>query len=188
MSLGSALRYPIATLAVFEALYRIFSRSNSIIDKQCLIWLPNRLFRSLDDPDKTRDANSYPLPILRFLWGEGRTNSDFPLPDLWRLGGYPLLCAVHAEFIPLVQFLLDHGANHECRKLAIEVAICRRNLKLVKMLIEFEANTERVIAYDFLVNLAIDYGAQDIVKYLMEEHGCIALSKTSRRRDSEYSL
>ena len=188
MTLGSALRYPITTLAVLDALYTIIARSNSIVDRQCLIWLPKRLFRSLGGPDKTRDANSYPLPILRFLWGEGRANTDFPLPDLWRLGGYPLVCAVHAEFIPLVQFLLDHGAPHGSRKLAIEVAICKKNLELVKMLIEFEVNTEMVIVQDFWVNLAIDYDARDIVKYLMEEHGCIALSRTSRRRDSEYSL
>ena len=98
---------------------------------------------------------------------------------------------MHAEFIPLVQFLLDHGANRLRDCVAIKVAIRKKNLKLVKVLIEFDVKPgtrNKAIVQDFLVDVAIECDARDIVKYLMEEHGCIPLFKTLRSRTSEYSL
>ena len=51
--------------------------------------------------------------------------------------------AVRGEFIPLVQFLLDHGACLEQRCYsAIRVAIGKKNMKLVRTLIEFEEKLE----------------------------------------------
>ena len=136
--------------------------------------------------------NSDPLPILRFLWGEDSANFDVQKPDLWDLREYPWECAIRADFIPLVQFLLDHGgALPLLGWFAIKAAIRKKDLKLVKMLIEFDVKPgtrNKAIVQDFLVDMAIECDAQDIVKYLMKEHGCILLFKTLRRRTSEYSL
>lgn len=108
--------------------------------------LPRRLFRNLSprplttgkrkrgDPHPSAwTEDDDPLPFLRFLY----THTRIPRPysDSW--DGYALTKAVHAEFIPLVQFLLDHNASPEEKDgLAVMVAIRRKNLPLVRLLIE----------------------------------------------------
>ena len=42
--------------------------------------------------------------VLR-LWKGHRTDFDFPQLNASSHGGYPFVHAVHAEFMPLVQFL-----------------------------------------------------------------------------------
>ena len=108
------------------------------------------------------------------------------------LGQYPLLCAVQAEFISLVEFLL-HGAHRGWPDYStVKVAIGKKNLKLVKMIIEDEdlsvIRRDGISVKHFLLDAAIECDARDIVKYLMEEHGCIPLFKDLRKRTGEYSL
>ena len=191
--LSSALRYPITNLAVLETLYRIILRSNpnSKFSDAPAIELPKRLFRSLGESDATRDVNSDPLPMLRFLWEDHSTY--FPKPMAGSHGEYPLVCAVHAEFIPLVKFLLDHGADPGWRDcLAVRVAIGKKDLKLVKMLIELEKPDRwmrnRIVARGYLLDVAVKCNARDIVEYLMKEKKCVPQIRTLRSRRSEYSL
>ena len=178
-TLSSALRYPITTLAVLEALYSIISRSKLDFHTRPNIELPERLFRSLGTFDAARDGNSDPLPILRFLWEDHRPK--FLKPETGSQDGYPLFCAVEAQFIPLVEFLLDHGAepgDGDC--FVVRMAIMKNDLELVKMLMErlgtgtwspmnkiqslqdFKDN-------NFLPDLAVRFEEQDIFKYLVEE-------------------
>ena len=95
--------------------------------------------------------------------------------------------AVRGEFIPLVQFLLDHGACPEQSSYsAIRVAIGKKNLKLVRILIELEEKLEtnakekwrcgQDIA-NVLSWVAVECDAREIVKYLMDEQGCVPLIK-----------
>lgn len=74
-----------------------------------------------------------PLPFLRFLYAHPRIPR--PYADSW--DGYALTKAVHAEFIPLVQFLLEQNASPDEKDgLAVMVAIRRKNLLLVRLLLE----------------------------------------------------
>ena len=191
--LSSALRYPITNLAVLETLYKVIlpSNPNSDFRKAPRIELPKRLFRSLGESDATRDLNSDPLPMLRFLWEDHSTY--FPKPNAGSHGEYPLVRAVHAEFIPLVKFLLDHGAHPGWRDcLAIRVAIGKKHLKLVKMLFELEKpdrwGNYSIKGKGYLLDVAVKCNARDIVNYLMEEKKCVPQIRTLRSRHSEYSL
>lgn len=96
--------------------------------------LPKRLFRSLTARSQRRFLDtSEPLPLLQFLF----TNSKIPPPDPDSNDGYALTNAVAAGFIPLVQFLLDNGASPRHKNgLAVRAAIRRKDLALVKMLVE----------------------------------------------------
>ena len=108
--------------------------------------LPRRLFRNLSPrpltTGKRKRGDPYPcgwtehddpLPFLRFLYSHPRIPR--PYADSW--DGYALTKAVHAEFIPLVQFLLGQDASpKEKDGLAVMVAIRRKNLPLVRLLIE----------------------------------------------------
>lgn len=108
--------------------------------------LPRRLFRNLSPRPMTTGKRKRgdpfpcgwtehddPLPFLRFLYSHPRIPR--PYADSW--DGYALTKAVHAEFIPLVQFLLEQDASpKEKDGLAVMVAIRRKNLPLVRLLIE----------------------------------------------------
>ena len=108
--------------------------------------LPRRLFRNLSPrpltTGKRKRGDPYPcgwtehddpLPFLRFLYAHPRIPR--PYTDSW--DGYALTKAVHVEFIPLVQFLLEQNASPEEKDgLAVMVAIRRKNLPLVRLLIE----------------------------------------------------
>jgi hypothetical protein len=156
-----ALRYPMCNQAVFEAV------RNSVIKRPAQMsvgleeeappmaadpspsneegstkripepvkWeVPRRLFHNLVLPSAIRTWRDTdpPLPFLRYLF-----NLEGLQPDVNANSGYALTKAVHAQFLPLIQFLLDHGASPETKDgLAVVVAIRQRNLKLVKMLIE----------------------------------------------------
>ncbi|KAF8589351.1 hypothetical protein K439DRAFT_1628786 [Ramaria rubella] len=189
-----ALRYPICTIPVLESMLRIISRTprkEINIDISNTFELPRRLFRSLGKSEATLNADSEPLPLLRFLWEE-RPSFSFVTPIVNSHDGYPLVRAVHARFTPLIRFLLDHGADPEKRDyMAVKVAIGKKDLELVKMLIEFEpeakANAtkkrrraDRVEVKPFMLDMAVRYDARDIVQYLMEEKGCIPHMKTLR--------
>lgn len=98
--------------------------------------------------------------------------------------------AVQVGFVPLVRFLLDHGATPTWKgSLAIIIAIHRKDLELVRMLVE-RTDTEtssskgkgngkrrkledRVEVTPEMLRAAIKCKAQDIVEYLTREKGCI---------------
>ncbi len=139
------LRYPICTREVLEAIFRNPNcpPASSVDDPQLtLTVLPRRLFRDLaprDDPGlRPWTDEDEPLPLLRYLYGHERV----PKIATNSYDGYALTRAVYAEFTPLIRFLLTHEASPECKdNLAVTVAIRRRSLPLVRMLIERDGPT-----------------------------------------------
>ena len=217
--LTRALRYPLCTISVLEAIHRIClpTRNSSLSlhagdSKEQLehtaFELPKRIFRSLGQEPSDRsvlpplDGNSDPLPLLRLLWKRHTISTEFDHsaaePVIARRyavnshGGYPLVRAVHAQFVPLIQFLLDHGADPRLREcMAVKVAIGKKDLTLVKMLIEFGEESgpgtkvgkkrrrlDRVEVTPYMLELAVRCDARDIVQYFVEEKGCIPNMKT----------
>lgn len=129
-----ALRYPICTETVLEAIFRMPNCPK--ISEKSHIELPRRLFRTMTPRTSTRRSwtrDDHPLPFLRYLYQHPRIPT--PHSDSWE--GYPLTKAVASKFIPLVQFLLEKGASPALKDgIAVRVAIRLKDLALVKMLIE----------------------------------------------------
>jgi len=94
---------------------------------------------------------------------------------------------VSAGAVPLVRFLLDQGASPRRRDaLALRIAIKRRDLSLVRLLVEppdppsDEHRTgkrrklaDRVKVTTETLRLAVECGAHDVAEYLMDEKGCV---------------
>lgn len=106
-----------------------------------LVELPRRLFRSLSPRSTTPwTAQDQPLPFLRYLFN----HPHIPTFNANYSDGYALTRAVASGFVPLVRFLLDQGASPACKDgIAVHAAIRRRNLSLVKLLIEPDSNPIR---------------------------------------------
>jgi hypothetical protein len=113
-------------------------------------------------------------------------------PDVDSHDGYPLARAVSAGAVPLVRFLLDRGASPRRRNaLAVRIAIKRRDLTLVRLLVEppdappDERRTgkrrrlaDRVQVNSEMLKLAVLSDAHDVAEYLMNEKGCVPDLKT----------
>ncbi|KAI0635593.1 hypothetical protein C8Q77DRAFT_1053453 [Trametes polyzona] len=138
--ISKVLRYPICTREVLEAILRSahcpYIPTPQDRDRRPTI-LPRHLFRNLNPRDNPgqRPWTEYdePLPFLKFLY----THPRIPYPATNSYDGYALTRAVYAEFTPLIRFLLAHEASPMCKdNLAVLVAIRRKSLPLVRMLIE----------------------------------------------------
>lgn len=181
-SFSQALRFPISSTDVLD-----YFRSNHLIGDHTSPELPRRLFRSLvpkgcavgDHPFRWSDRD-HPLPFLNYLYG----TSGIPAPNPNSHDGYALTKAVHAGFIPLVRFLLSHGASPACKDgLAVMVAIRRKDLTLVRLLIEREDEEKgtakrrklenRMQVTSEMLKVAVKCDARDIVTYLTQEQGCV---------------
>lgn len=124
------------------------------------------------------------MPFLRYLYSE---SSSIPPPLVNAHEGYALTKSVHAGFIPLVQFLLSHGASPTYNNgISVMVAIRQKNLCLLKMLVErSDAQSsktkrakrrkleDRIKMTSEMLKVAVKCNAGDIVKWLMEEKGCV---------------
>ncbi|KAF8841245.1 hypothetical protein BDN67DRAFT_967441 [Paxillus ammoniavirescens] len=156
--------------------------------------LPRRLFRSLVSKSSTSSKSvteewtdrDPPLPFLRYLYSCPYLHP----PNANSHDGYALTKAVQVGFIPLVRFLLDHGATPDWKNnLPVLIAIHRKDLGLVRMLVE-RIDTpkssqdskpkgkrrkleDRVVVTPEMLRAAVKYRAQDIVEYLTREKGCI---------------
>ncbi|EIW57245.1 uncharacterized protein TRAVEDRAFT_72398 [Trametes versicolor FP-101664 SS1] len=134
------LRYPICTREVLEAVFRSPECPHippSKDEDRGHTVLPRHIFRNLaprDAPGQRQWTEfDEPLPFLEFLY----TDPRIPLPATNSYEGYALTRAVYAGFTPLVRFLLAHDAVPACKgDLAVTVAIRRKSLPLVRMLIE----------------------------------------------------
>ncbi|EED84277.1 hypothetical protein POSPLDRAFT_134824 [Postia placenta Mad-698-R] len=137
------LRYPLCTQDVLEAIFR--SPECPPQRFRTPTELPRRLFRALapkksqlrkrkrEEGDEGWSPDDEPLPFLHYLYDHPR------IPHLYAnsFDGYALTKAVHAGFLPLVRFLLEHDASPACKDgLAVMVAIRRKDLGLVRMLVE----------------------------------------------------
>ncbi|KAJ8521140.1 hypothetical protein ONZ45_g2141 [Pleurotus djamor] len=135
--LSKALRYPLCTEPVLEALcLRLRLKGDKRSALSSAPQLPRRLFRGLQPRtlpnDNWRDRDP-PLPFLRYLY----STKSFPPPDPNSHEGYALTKAVHTRFHTLAQLLLDNGASPKLKKgLAVFVAIRMNDIKMVKMLVE----------------------------------------------------
>lgn len=146
--------------------------------------LPKRLFRQLSP------SGAEALPLLHFLYASGSGPSGqqrMTPPNADSHDGYPLARAVSAGAVPLVRFLLDHGASPRRRNaLAVRIAIRRKDLALVRLLIEppdappDERRTgkrrrlaDRIQVSSEMLKLAVTCGGHDIAEYLMNEKGCV---------------
>ncbi|KAG6827978.1 hypothetical protein H0H92_009804 [Tricholoma furcatifolium] len=150
--------------------------------------MPRRLFRSLapkQGPVGWKEREE-PLPFLRYLFDSPR----IPKPNVNSYDGYALTKAVHAKFIPLIQFLLERGAEPQHKNcLAVIVAIRQRELSLVKLLIERDDSPyadvpgkgkrkrrkleDRVVVNQSMLKAAVKCDARDIIDYLTWEKGCV---------------
>ena len=92
--------------------------------------------------------------------------------------GYALTMAVAAGFVPLVKFLLANGGNPAAKgALAVMVAIQRKDLKMVRLLIEGDSDStggakrrrvpDRVVCTRAMLQRAAKVRAQDIIRYLL---------------------
>ncbi|GLB40552.1 hypothetical protein LshimejAT787_0804230 [Lyophyllum shimeji] len=180
-----ALRYPLCTREVLDSLCRRLPRGHH----RGQFELPRRLFRSLapkTGPIQWKERE-HPLPFLRYLF----ETPNIPHPNVNAHDGYALTKAVHAKFLPLIRFLLDHGADPGYKdSLAVLVAIRQRDLGLVKLLIEREESPyepgggragkrkrrkleDRVEVNRAMLRAAVKCDARDIVEYLTREKGCV---------------
>ncbi|KAI0315076.1 hypothetical protein OF83DRAFT_1029799, partial [Amylostereum chailletii] len=182
--IARALRYPICTQPVLDALLRHPSCPEPSTDP---LPLPRRLFPAGAPPPGGFKDRHAPLPFLRHLFSHPR----LPTPDPNSHDGYPLVRAVVAGHTPLVRFLLDHGAAPKRKDgLAVLAAIRRRDLALVKLLVEPPAQggqaargkrrrmPDRVEVGPLMLKTAVQCQADDIVEYLMKEKGCVPDMKT----------
>ncbi|KAH0833115.1 hypothetical protein J3R83DRAFT_12112, partial [Lanmaoa asiatica] len=127
--LTKILLYPICTKDVLEAYFR--RRVSG--ETRSAPRLPRRLFRALVRKSTEWSDRDPPLPFLRYLYMCPHLNPPNPNSH----DGYALTKAVHVGFIPLVRFLLDHGATPVWKSnLPVMVAIHRKDLGLVRMLVE----------------------------------------------------
>lgn len=189
-SLDRALRFPICSKEVLDVstqYYEHWTRGWSSTA------LPTRLFRSLSPrtivdnktPGLRWTDHDHPLPFLKYLWNI----PGIPPLNPNSFEGYALARAVHANFIPLVQFLLAHGADPACKNaLSVRIAIRQKDLGLVRMLIEQELKGtrkrqklgDRVKASTELLRVAVKCDAREIVDYFIKEKGLVPDMQTLR--------
>jgi len=180
---SKALRFPLCTQDVLQ---RMIESLDCPPLRLANPELPRRLFRSLAPAFSDKRGHRWtdhdePLPFLRYMY----SHPTIPAPNPDSHDGYALTKAVYAGFIPLVQFLLDHGASPACKNgLAAMIAIRHKDLPLLKMLVERKDSPrvatkakrrkleDRMQVTPEMLKLAVKGDARDIVQYLTEK-GCI---------------
>jgi len=181
------LRYPMCTADTLDALFRI---SSDIVSSKWRPELPRRLSRSFTPRSRAKPPlwtdQDHPLPFLNYLF----TCPKIHPPDVNSHEGYALTKAVQAGFVPLVRFLLDHGASPRCKNnMPILVAIHRKDLSLVRLLVERVDRgpgpagqkqkgkrrklEDRAQVTPEMLKVAVKLNARDIVEYFTKEKGCV---------------
>ncbi|KLO15261.1 hypothetical protein SCHPADRAFT_273348 [Schizopora paradoxa] len=204
--IGHALLFPLCTEPVLDALFRYYSsRPPDPYASRIDSWaketqLPRRLFSgsnlSAAKPDgRPLRSSDPPLPFLKHLYDLFSTYTLSPPPDANAHGGYALTRAVFTGHLPLVLFLLSVGARPaENNSLAVRVAIRKRDLKLVRVLVEGGSTEEyavddrsgvlkvkagvagkkrrrigdRVDVNTTMLKEAVEVSSSDIVRYLLD--------------------
>ncbi|KAF8905036.1 hypothetical protein CPB84DRAFT_1845123 [Gymnopilus junonius] len=180
-----ALRYPICDQRVLEAMHPLVK---DFTLNKASIQLPRRLFRSLSPPTTGWTAQHHPMPLLRYLYH----TLKIPSVNSNANEGYALTRAVHAKFMPLVQFLLQHDASPKHREgLAVKVAIRQKDLEMVKTLVERSAMKQkkgkrrkiedRLELDSSMLRIAVTSKAKDVVEYLYREKNVLPDVQTLKR-------
>ncbi|KAL4252576.1 hypothetical protein ABKN59_005027 [Abortiporus biennis] len=197
--ISKALQYPICNSpSIIEAILRDKRVDKKILRDDKKTELPRRFFRNLSprvqrSSRKLAVEEEYPLPFLRYLYAHPK----IPPINTNSFEGYALTKAVASDYISLVKFLLDQGASPQWKNgLAVNVAITRKDLPLVRLLIEpdmtiAEEDTrksetkgrrktakrrkleDRMKVTQEMLKAAVRSDARDIVEYLMKEKGCV---------------
>ncbi|KAF9030487.1 hypothetical protein BDZ89DRAFT_1091588 [Hymenopellis radicata] len=173
---SKVLRYRLCTPPVLEI---VCTRCASATNLQKTTELPKHLFRRLDARKRAYTDSDEPLPFLRLI----EANPAIPPLNVNAHSGFALTMAVHASFIPLICYLLEMGASPAAKDaIAVIVAIRKKDVKLVRMLIEPAQKSSskrrripdrmRCSEYPELLKVAIKVDARDIVNYLREK-GCV---------------
>ncbi|OAX37623.1 hypothetical protein K503DRAFT_224743 [Rhizopogon vinicolor AM-OR11-026] len=181
------LRYSICTADVFDALFRI---SSDIVSSKWRPELPRRLFRSLTPKSRAKPPlwtdQDHPLPFLNYLF----SCPNIHPPNVNSHEGYALTKGVQVGFVPLVRFLLNHGASPRYKNsMPILVAIHRKDLSLVRLLVERvdlgpgtaeqkqkgkkRKLEDRAQVTPEMLKAAVKLNAWDIVEYFTKEKGCV---------------
>jgi hypothetical protein len=207
--ISKALTYPACTLQVFQryldivpASYRhLYPNQRQTNDAAApiketptrLFMLPRRFFRDLEPTtlDGTQQDNArhafleflYALPPVSYV---GTDKTQALKPNTNSHDGYPLIKAVQARDMRLINFLLSHKADPNKKdKSAVLLAIHQRNLDLVKLLVEGnnqrkeghvrkKKKKEDIVDVDnILLAAAVRANATDIVEWLVTEKGCV---------------
>jgi hypothetical protein len=180
----AALLYPICTQETVEVLFRLprfraygrFETSAPDLPRWLFRDLRPRVRRGIPVPWSDQDR---PLPFLRYLfdlYDTRRVISGPPRCDAHQ--GYALTKAVAAGFAPLVKFLLAHRGDPGAKgAIAVMVAIQRKDLQMVRLLIEGDLHNpggakrrrvpDRVACTRAMLHRAANVAAQDIVQYLL---------------------
>ena len=186
---STALLYPICTQETIEALFRLprfltYGEPETGDPSSGLAPapdLPRRLFRDLRPrvrrgiPIPWSDEDK-PLPFLRYLFDLYDTRRMITEPP--KCDGYALTKAVVADFVPLVKFLLGNGGDPRATGgIAVMVAIQRRDLQMVRLLVEGDLGKpgsakrrrvpDRVACTRAMLQRAAKVEAQDIIQYLL---------------------
>ncbi|THV03999.1 hypothetical protein K435DRAFT_747224 [Dendrothele bispora CBS 962.96] len=196
------LRYPLCSLPVLRHVVRYIRKYDhtSLLPPE----LPRRLFKNIKKGGKSDD----PLPFLQVLYSDSPQKLDIdpplPPPNPNSHSGYALTKAVQTSFVPLVDFLLSHGAQPSYKEgLSVLVAIRQKDLGMVKRLIERtdsalstsptcsrsetspkenphkrRKHQDRLSPTKSMLTMAVKVGAQDIIEYLMNEKGVVPDIKT----------
>ena len=86
--------------------------------------------------------------------------------------------------MPLITLLLKNGANPNLKfGLAIKVAAGKKNLTLVKLLVE--GSKLRVTITPDILHEAVRFGARDVAEYFMHERGCVPDMRTLQLLSSD---
>lgn len=198
----SILCYPLCSEGVLLHLSRLLPRYLDMPNARqppgpSVVRLPRRLFRSLvppRDPTELWTESAQPLPFIKTLFSLSLPNAGAGLPrvDVNAHDGYALTKAVHAHHLPLVRFLLAHGADPGAKSgLAVMVAIRAGDLGLVRTLVERVDDArkstgkrrrlrDRVVVSSEMLRMAVRCDARDIVQYFREEKGLVPDLKTLR--------
>lgn len=178
----TALLYPICTQETVEALLRLpeflaYGKSDPNIPKRLFRDLKPRVRRGIAIPWSQEDE---PLPFIRYLFSLYHPRGVTSRPP--RCGGahesYALTKAVAAGFVPLVKFLLGTGVDPAGKgAIAVMVAIQRKDLQMVRLLVEGDLGDprsakrrrvpDRVVCTSAMANRALRAGAQEILRYLL---------------------
>lgn len=134
--------------------------------------LPRRIFR----PTRGDTSSTYLSPLLIYLF-------DMYSPSADSHQGYALSRGVILSDLPLINFLLDHGADPNQREaLAVQIAVNKADVSLVKLLVERKEEggkrrrlEDRVIVTEVLVRRAMQNDrtpeGRAIIDYFVNEKG-----------------
>lgn len=144
----ASLRHPICDVTVVQAIHRLFDleeqqspHTSSPYSPQrfLLLELPKHIFRNLTRAisDQTQPNSTSRQQLVITMLHELRAHRPIYRINANSHRGYPLTMACHHGAVELIQLLLAMGADPEMKDaLAVKVAIRKRNIDLVRMLVE----------------------------------------------------